>query len=135
MIVGTRRQTPKAINIVWAVKAVGGNSPPSGGCVAPRSVTRRTLPFRSSAPGAGEAAGVWGNYRSHEAVRGPECFTIELRWGGRRRRSAGNGRFRHVQLRAQRCREVEGGGETSMPSGPCAGGACAIRGRGGGRAI
>lgn len=53
----TRRQPRKTINIVSAVKAVGGPSPPSGGCVAARSVTRRTLPFRCSAPGAREAAG------------------------------------------------------------------------------
>lgn len=133
-ILGTRRQTLRAINITGAVKAVGGNSPPSRGCVASRSVTRRTLSSRSSAPGASKAAGVCGNYRSHEALRGPGCLTIELRWRGPRR-SSGNGRFRHVQPRIESREEVEGGGETSMPSGPCAGGACAIRGRGGGRAI
>lgn len=54
---GTRRQTRKAINIVSAVKAVGGNSPPSGGCVAARSVTRRTLALGRSTPRARQAAG------------------------------------------------------------------------------
>lgn len=131
---GTRRQTPKAINIVSAVKAVGGNSPPSGGCVASRSVTRRTLSFCSSACRATDAEGARGNYRSREALRGPGCFTIELGRRGLRRR-AGKCRFRLVQLWTKNGREVEGGGETPMPSGPCAGGACAVRGRGGGRAI
>ncbi|KAB0386067.1 hypothetical protein FD755_001023 [Muntiacus reevesi] len=59
-IMGTRRQTSKSINIVSAVKAVGGNSPPSGGCVAARSVTRRTLSFCSSARRASDAAGARG---------------------------------------------------------------------------
>ncbi|XP_069457177.1 lysine-specific demethylase 9 isoform X2 [Ovis canadensis] len=59
-IMGTRLQTSKAINIVSAVKAVGGNSPPSGGCVAARSVTRRTLSFCSSARRASYAAGARG---------------------------------------------------------------------------
>lgn len=133
-IMGTRRPTLKTTNIVSAVKAVGGNSPPSSGCVASRSVTRLTLSFRSSTPRVRDAAGAQGNYRSHEALRRPGCFTIELARRGLRR-SAGNGRFRHVQLRRKNRREVEGGGETPMPRGPCAGGACAKRGRGGGRAI
>lgn len=94
-IMGTRRLTLKASNIVSAVKAVGGNSPPSGGCVAARSVTRRTLSFRSSTPRARDAAGAQENYHSHEALRRPGGFTIELARRGLRR-SAENSRFRHV---------------------------------------
>lgn len=133
-IMGTRRQTLRAMNAVRAVKAVGGNSPPSGGCVAARSVTRRTLSFRSSAPAAREAAGGGADYRSQEAPRGPGGCTIAPGWRGLRR-GAANGRFRHVPLWTGLRREVEGRGGTPRPSGPCAGCACAIRGRGGGRAI
>ncbi|CAK6439174.1 unnamed protein product [Pipistrellus nathusii] len=96
---GTRRQwTRGAVDTVWAVRAVGGHSPPSRGCVAARSVPRRTLSFRSPPPlpgrrlGAGglplpggparrggpynsgeeRRGGVWGraDYRSQEAPRG-----------------------------------------------------------------
>lgn len=53
----TYRQTLKAINIVWAVRAVGGNSPAGGSCVAPRSVPGRTLLLCSSTQRAGPTAG------------------------------------------------------------------------------
>lgn len=135
----THGETLKAINIVWAVRAVGGNSPEGGSCVAPRSVPRRTLP--SAPPLREQSGGGGGGGRTRRAVElqlpqglaRPGCFTIEARLARSAERCR-NCRFRHVQV-YENDRSVEGGGETPMPSGPCAGSACANRGRGGGRAI
>ncbi|XP_014314444.1 lysine-specific demethylase 9 isoform X4 [Myotis lucifugus] len=108
-IMGTRRPTRRATNTVWAVKAVGGNSPPSGGCVAAQSVTRRTLSFRSSAPAAMQAAGGGGNYRSQEAPRGLGGWT---RAGGEacgeRRGRAVSGMFSSGPGSADKWRAAEG---------------------------
>lgn len=108
-IMGTRRPPPRAANTVWAVKAVGGNSPPSGGCVAARSVTRRTLSFRSSAPAARQAAGGGGNYRSQEAPRGPEGWTSAGGEAcGERRGRAVSGMFSPGPDSADKWRAAEG---------------------------
>lgn len=128
----THRQTPKAINIVWAVGAVGGKSPAGGSCVAP--------PKRAGAhaPSLLLHSESWRTRRAVElqlpqGLARPGRFTIEARLARSAARCR-NCRFPHVQL-DEKDGSVAGGGETPMPSGPCAGGACAKRGRGGGRAI
>lgn len=126
---GTRRPTPKPINIVSAVKAVGGNSPPSGGGVAARSVTRRTLSFRSSthgaAGGAEELRLPWGSaqpsllYRRARLERPaekrwelplPACSALD----GERPRSGGRGRDSNAQraVRGRRLRDTRTGGRS-----------------------